>query len=224
MHLLISVVMTHIQVVNPNTSAATTALMVDMARSVLPENASISGITARTGSPLIVDPTALAAAADAVLALQHDLTGDAIIIAGFGDPGADELRRRMTVPVVGIGEASICAAAERGRRFSIVTTTPQLEPAIRARVDQLGFASLLASIRITASDPIQLTGDAAALEAALEALVARCSASDGAEAVIIGGGPLSQAARAIAGRSPVSIIEPLPEAVRLALRQLSVCA
>ena len=91
---------------------------------------------------------------------------------------------------------------------------------IRARVEMLGFGALLAGIRVTTQDPSALTADAAALEAALAELVDQCITIDGAEAVIIGGGPLSRAARAIAPRAPVPIIEPVPEAAKWAMRQL----
>ena len=194
--------------------------MVEMARMAVPADVTVTGITARTGASLIVDPAALAIAADAVLDLQGLMTGNAVIVAAFGDPAADALRERLAVPVIGIGEASIRLAADRGRRFSIATTTPLLAPAIRARVQMLGFAGQLASIQVTAQDPAVLTADAAALEAALAELVDRCIMVDGAEAVVIGGGPLSRAARAIAARSPVPIIEPVPEAARWAMRQL----
>lgn len=214
--------MAHIQLINPNTSATTTALMVEMARSALPTGMTVSGVTALDGAPLIVEPAALARAADAVMALQAQLTGDGIIVAAFGDPGADALRCRLDVPVIGIGEASLRAAASNERRFSIVTTTPRLETPIRARVEQLGLTAQLASLRFTSADPVRLTGDAAALEAAIEALVQQCHTCDGAEAVVIGGGPLSRVAHAIAARAPVAIIEPVPEAVRWLVLQLQV--
>ncbi len=212
--------MAHIQIVNPNTSAATTAMMAEMARAALPANVSVTGLTAGTGAPLIVDPAALAIAADAVLALEDRMTGDAIIVAAFGDPGADALRKRLTVPVIGIGEASIRAAAERGRRFSIATTTPLLVPAIRSRVAMLGFEAQLGGIHVSSQDPALLTADAHALEAALAELIDRCIAVDRAEAVIIGGGPLSRAARALAATAPVAIMEPVPEAAMWAMQQL----
>jgi Asp/Glu/hydantoin racemase len=215
--------MAHIQIINPNTSVATTTLMLEIARSCVPGQVALSGLTVTTGAQLIVDPDALAAAADAVLALEPMLSGDGVIVAAYGDPGADELRRRLRVPVVGIGEASLRAAAAKGR-FSIVTTTPRLEASIRARVAHLGLAGQLASIRISSGDPALLTADAGALETALEALVVQCRGIDGAEAVVIGGGPLSRAARAIAERSPVAIIEPLPAAVRWMLRALGVAS
>jgi allantoin racemase len=212
--------MARIHLINPNTSAATTELMIGLARAAAPAGLTITGITARTGASLITDRASLEIAAAAVAALAPKLTGDGVIVAAFGDPGADHLRQRLAVPVIGIGEASMRVAAAHGRRFSIVTTTPDLEPGIRARVAVHGLADRLASIRITTQDPVALTADADRLEAALQALVDRCVTDDGAEAIIIGGGPLSAAARAIATRTSVAIIEPVPAAVAWMARRL----
>ena len=209
-----------IHLINPNTSQATTKMMLALARRHAPINLAIEPKTARRGASLIVDAPALAVAETAVLDLEPELVGDGVIVAAFGDPGADALRQRMRVPVIGIGEASIRAAAEGGRLFSIATTTPGLEASIRARVEMLGFHKQFASLRITTVDPVAITADAKELEAALFDLVERCSAEDGAEAVVIGGGPLAQAAQALAGRTRASIIEAVPEAVHWMARQL----
>lgn len=209
-----------VHLVNPNTTRATTDMMVAAARGVAPSGMSIEGLTAARGPALIVDETGLAVAATAVLDLAPRLTDAGVIVAAFGDPGADALRRRLTVPVIGIGEASLRLAAEGGRRFSIATTTPGLVGSIRARVQAFGLSDQLASLRLTEAEPVALTTDAAALEAALMALVERCAAKDGAEAVIIGGGPLSRAASAIATRTEVAIIEPVPAAVAWMARRL----
>lgn len=201
-----------IHLINPNTSSAVTDLMVGLAAAAAPANFTIEGVTARSGASLITDEAALAVAAEAVLALKPELTGDGVIVAAFGDPGAESLRAALKMPVIGIGEASIQAAAAIGR-FSIVTTTPALEASIRARVTALGASARLASVRFTDQDPVALTADRDLLQAALQDRVDRCRSDDGAEAIIIGGGPLAIAARLIAKRTPVPIIEPVLAAV-----------
>ena len=196
-------------------------MMVAIAEASASAGLLIRGHTALTGPPLIVDPEGLEAARCAVLDLVPDLTAaDGVVVAAFGDPGADELAEALAVPVIGIGEASIREACEGGRRFSIVTTTPLLEPSIRRRVSWLGCAGNLASIRISEGDPVLLTANAPALEAVLHALVDRCVSEDGAEAVIVGGGPLARAARAITGHTPAALIEPVPAAVAWMARRL----
>ena len=47
------------------------------------------------------------------------------------------------------------------------------------------------------------------------------AAAAGAEAVIIGGGPLAQAAVRLAPLSPVPLIQPVPEAARAMARLLA---
>jgi allantoin racemase len=213
-----------VHLINPNTSTATTAMMLARAREVAPASLSIEGLTAEFGPLMITEPEALAAAADAVVQLMPRLTGDGVIVAAFGDPGADRLASRLSVPVVGIGEAAIRTAGRGGRRFAIVTTTPGLASSIRAHAGKLGFADGLASLRITTENPAALVTDPPRLEAALRVLVRQCAEQDGAEAIIIGGGPLADAARALAAGSAVEIIEPVAAAVAAMAHALNAAA
>ena len=210
--------MTRLLLINPNTSAATTAVMVGIARGAAPAGVMITGATVAAGVPLITDEDALAAAADAVAAWAAtlDATGwDGVIVAAFGDPGLAALRQLLPVPVTGIGEAGMAEAAEGGRRFAVATTTPLLAAAIgRAAA---GYGPLFRGVRLTPGDPAALTSDPAALLRALERCCADAVELDGAEAVVIGGGPLAAAARTIALRLAVPVIEPVPAAVRLAV-------
>ncbi len=129
-------------VVNPNTSQATTDAMVAIARAAAPEGVEIDGMTAPRGSPLITDPEALAIAAEVVAGMAPAIRAyapDGVIVAAFGDPGLPALRGALSMPVVGIGEASIAAAARHGA-FAVITTTPLLGGFHRAhdRVGALG--------------------------------------------------------------------------------------
>jgi Asp/Glu/hydantoin racemase len=74
-------------------------------------------------------------------------------------------------------------------------------------------------IRLTDGDPRALAAEPDKLTAALGVAVQRCI-DDGAQAVIIGGGPLGQAALALTGRFSVPVIAPIPAAVRLLLQRL----
>jgi Asp/Glu/hydantoin racemase len=56
--------------------------------------------------------------------------------------------------------------------------------------------------------------DADRVVAALDALIRQAVERDGAEAVVVGGGPLADAARALAASSPVPLVEAVPAAVR----------
>ena len=105
-------------------------------------------------------------------------------------------------------------AARGDRRFGVATTTPELAAAIGARAEALGLAHLYAGIRLTSGDPVELMRDPDVLAESLGKAVMACIELDGAKAVIIGGGPLGNAATALTGRFNLPVIAPIPAAVR----------
>jgi allantoin racemase len=204
-----------ILLINPNSNKATTDMMVQIAQAAAPGDVEIVGATAPHSPPMIVDPEALAASAPEVVELGLGLGKDAsgIIISAFGDPGWADLRRQMSVPVVGIAEAAMLAASDKGRRFGVATTTPKLVASIDARAAELGLAKLYTGTRVTSEDPNKLVADPARLVEALRDVVATCIERDEAEAVIIGGGPLGNAAIALTPMFSIPVIAPIPAAV-----------
>jgi Asp/Glu/hydantoin racemase len=202
--------------INPNTSRATTEQMVAIAAAAAPPGVEIVGVTAPRGVPMILTTAELAAAAPVVveLGLSRADDVDGIIVGAFGDPGLQELRARLTLPLVGIAEASMLEAAKDGRRFGVATTTPALVEVIAERARGLGVAHLYARIRLTVGDPLALVADPPRLVEALAEAVRQSIDDDGAQAVIIGGGPLGEAAIALAPRFTTPIIAPIPAAVR----------
>ena len=208
--------MKRIVLVNPNTNTATTALMLAIAREHLVPGAELEGVTAITGAPLITNEDQLRIAAEAVADMAPSLAemSDGVIVSAFGDPGADALRGLLSVPVAGIAECAMREAAAGGRRFAVVTTTPALAPVIAARADGLGLGRQLAAIRTTEGRPDTLMADASRLVAALERAARLTLEEDGAETIIIGGGPLAAAARELGRRLSTVIVEPIPAAVR----------
>ena len=214
--------MTRILLINPNTSEKTTAQMVAIAAAEA-GGATVTGATAARGPAMILRNAELTAAASEVVALGLARAGevDGIIVGAFGDPGLAELRAAVCVPVAGIAVASMLAAAEGGRRFGVATTTPALVDAIAQRADQLGLASLYTGIRLTEGDPMVLVADPPRLVEALAAAVRLSVEEDGAEAVVIGGGPLGEAAIALAPRFATPIVAPIPAAIRWLRREMA---
>ncbi|MEI7710635.1 MAG: aspartate/glutamate racemase family protein, partial [Rhodospirillales bacterium] len=88
---------------NPNTSAATTRMMLGAAESILPPGWTLRGRQAEHGVPMITDRTGLpVAAAEVVRIGLSEASGvDAIVVAAFADPGAATLREHLSIPIIG---------------------------------------------------------------------------------------------------------------------------
>lgn len=175
--------------------------MLAIARHTVPD---LHGWTAPDGPPLITTMDQLAQSARAVAGAEIPPDCPGVIIAAFGDPGRADLAQRLRVPVLGIGQCAAEAAAQGGRRFAVACHTPGLVPGIDALMTGYGGAAYLGC---------WLTEVGADLDAALLAAVIRAHAA-GAEAVIIGGGPLGEVAIRLAPQSPCPLIQPIPEASR----------
>lgn len=208
-----------ILLINPNSNEATTAMMVAIARSAAADGFDIAGATAKRAPTMIVSADALEAAAPEVEEIARARNGecDGIIVAAFGDPGLAGIKLTM-MPAVGIGESSILEAAENGRRFGVATTTPLLKAKIDALPDTLGLRSHYTGTRFAEGDPHELMRDPSLLRTALAGAVAACIEQDGAEAVIIGGGPLGEAARDLRPIFTVPVIAPITSAMRRIIR------
>uniref|UniRef100_UPI000D3A7F7D aspartate/glutamate racemase family protein n=1 Tax=unclassified Variovorax TaxID=663243 RepID=UPI000D3A7F7D len=210
--------MPDILLINPNASHATTEMMARIASADAPPGCRVTGRTAEGGPSMIVNERELEAAAVEVLKVWREAAGmqqwHGVIVSAFGDPGIELVRAEARVPVVGIAEASMREASRGARRFGIATVTPELVAPIEQRARVLGLLGQYTGIRLTQGDPRALAADARALEAALEEAVRRCIDEDGAQAVIIGGGPLGQAALALAPRFDVPVIAPISAAMR----------
>ena len=66
---------------------------------------------------------------------------DAVLIDCFGDPKLYELRQALSIPVIGIGEASMYMASMMCRNFGIVHISPYNIPEQWARIERYGLAS-----------------------------------------------------------------------------------
>ncbi|RXT53664.1 aspartate/glutamate racemase family protein [Bradyrhizobium betae] len=212
-----------ILLINPNSNGATTAMMVAIAKSAATDGFDVVGATATRASSMIVTPDALEAAAPEVeeIARAHQASCGGIIVAAFGDPGLAGIKGAMKLPAAGIGESSMLEAAQDGRSFGVATTTPLLKSKIDALPDALGLRSRYTGTRFADGDPQELMRDPARLRAALAGAAEACIAQDGAEAVIIGGGPLGEAARELQPMFTVPIIAPIPSAVARIIRLIT---
>lgn len=210
--------MNPVVLINPNTDTNTTAMMTGIAAARFREHGiAVVGRTVAAGPPMISEPAALAAAADEVLSTATmamleipDALG--IIISAFADPGIEAVRAAVSVPVVGIAGAACRAASAGGTRFGIVSTVPALSPAVSALVAHYGYSDTFTGIRTVNISPEMISRDPAAVVNALIGLAHECVTLDGADSIIVGGGPLGAAAEVIRTRLDVKVITPITAA------------
>lgn len=197
-----------IWVVNPNTSAAITALIDRQVQRALPP-----GMTACTrhvawGTPSIETRIDAAIATVALLdLLARDVPAQGVLVAAFGDPGLAAARELIDVPVVGIGEAALAHAAGLGD-YAILT----IQPASLPLVEDLVRANA-GGERCRAIDALPVSVlDAARPQAVYEGLAqaaARLLRDRPLDALVLGGAPLGVHAQALTQQLGVRCIDPV---------------
>jgi Asp/Glu/hydantoin racemase len=215
-----------IALINPNSNADATRSMAELARAEAGGAAAIVEISNAGAPPLLTTPEDMANAIPGVVAAgiaAAQQGADAIIVAAFSDPGLEELRAAVDVPVFGIGEAVFHAAAEGGRPFGIVTVTPDqgLIDSFAARAETLGYAAQYRGVRVTPGDPTELVKSPDDLDAALAEAARASIEEDGAEAVIMGGGPLSASALRLQPQFDVPLVVAVNAAARAAVEAVA---
>lgn len=215
-----------IVLINPNSNAKTTESMAGIATTVT-NGIPVEGKSNEGVPPLLTTPQDLAAALPGVVKIGVEAAADprvgAIIVAAFGDPGLEELRAKVTLPVFGIREQSFREAGRDGRPFGIATTTPDpgLLELFRQTAEALGYGAQFRGTRATPGDPNELMNKSAEeLDAALAGVV-RDFMADGAEAVIIGGGPLTASALRLQPQFDIPLVVPVIAAAQAAAKAVN---
>ncbi|MFH7564925.1 aspartate/glutamate racemase family protein [Oceanimonas smirnovii] len=215
-----------LMLINPNSSESTTAAMVALAGQVAGGGVQVQGLT-NTGVPaLLTTPAEIRAATAGVLELGTAAAAKgsaALMIAAFSDPGLAELRQRVKVPVVGIAESAYLAAAREGRRFAIATITPDAEllAFFKHKAMTLGLEQQFCGTRVTTGDPTELVMSSDKLDHALSEAVCQAVVKDGADAVIIGGGPLTGSALRLQPHFDIPLVVPVLAATRAAVMAIN---
>jgi allantoin racemase len=200
-------------IVNPNTSASVTRWLAEEAKRVAGEHVEVTAVNAPSGLSAIQTPDELIQAAQVVVAtIEGEADVDAAIIGAFGDPGLTEARARFTIPVIGLGEAGLTAAAN-GRRFSIVTLGEAMRAALVERVQSLGLEDQLEEIRIL---PMPIPDMIANREAHSDAIADAVRACTG-DAVLLGGAPLAGLGAKMTERIGAIVLDGIEASVAAAL-------
>ncbi|WP_019516948.1 aspartate/glutamate racemase family protein [Sphingomonas sp. Mn802worker] len=155
---------------------------------------------------------------------------DAVVIDSVGDYGLDALRAALALPAVGAGESGLRAAAAVGR-FAIVTVWPAsmnfVPEALLSRyglrerclgIHNVGIENVIARVSGPDGYLAEVDRGAPAIVTAVNTAV-NAARLEGADAVMLGCTCMSPIAATVAAASCIPVINPLAEAVSIAVSQ-----
>ncbi len=206
-------------VINPNISGDVTALIEAEALRSAGSGTELLVLTAGHGVEYIETrfESLIAAGAVAELIAEHTAGGDidGVVVAAFGDPGMPALKELVDIPVIGITEAALCAAALQGQRFSIIAISDRITAWYRDCVEHFGLGGRLASIRSINQSLNSIGSVQSDFKETLLALSRQAVTEDGADVVILAGAPLAGLARELEGQIPVPVVDGISAGIRM---------
>ncbi|AQA06119.1 Asp/Glu racemase [Mycobacterium sp. MS1601] len=196
--------------INPNTTASMTSAIAASAASVARPATVVEAVNPPFGPASIENDDDEIRCVPGLLAQitaaeQRRDRPDAYVIACFGDPGLEEARRLVSVPVLGIAQAAMHAAALAAGTFSVVTSMSATVPRgwelakTYTPTACLGvYASDIPVLRID-SDPTTINPIGDLCEKAL--------AADGSRSIVLGCAAMARFAEPLRQRLGVPVID-----------------
>jgi allantoin racemase len=210
--------MTRILVVNPNTTASMTETIADAAQRVKNATTEIRAVTSTMG------PVSIEGYYDEVFAVPGLLVelakgerdgADAAIIACFDDTGLDAARALADIPVIGICEAAVSAAAFIARRFTIVTTMERSRQPLEHLVHRYGMAGRC-NVRAADIPVLSLEDPNSNAKKRLREEIVAALAADRAEAIVLGCAGMADLVDELRAEFGVPVIDGVAAAVKQA--------
>lgn len=193
-------------VINPNSSSQITAQIADtMRRSPVFGRFNVTVLGSPNG------PISIESDADAedcvmpMLAIAHDNPADGYVVACFSDPGLDQMRRELGVPVVGVGESAVLTGMTRARQVGILSTSTESIVRHSRKWTRLGISSRIAGELAVGRSVLDLESEEAYRD--VLATAERLEAA-GAEMLVLGCTGMSHMRDRLQGDLTVSVVDP----------------
>ena len=145
---------------------------------------------------------------------------DGIIINCFGNPGLEEARKLVKIPVVGAGEASFLKMKEMGQRFSVLTTVDEAVRRVRRNARKCGVDGFLVSVRPLGLHVLELS-EKERLRKALVREGGKAVQEDHAEIIVLGCTGMAGNAEWISKKLGVPVIDPAKAALETTIKMLT---
>jgi allantoin racemase len=144
--------------------------------------------------------------------LQAEEEGyDAVCIDTVSDSGLYALRSRLSIPVIGPGQAAVHSACMLGHRFSIITMWDEWFPLYRKILGEYKLESRCASLRSIKTRPDLaelLAGKEEVIFKKLEEQSLLAIEEDGADVIVLGSTTMHQSHAYLRDVLPVPVINP----------------
>jgi allantoin racemase len=209
----------HLNIVNPNTTAAMTRVIAEAAARVARPGTKIRAVESEFGPASIEGAYDDAFAVPGLLAriAEGEAAGaDAHVIACFDDTGLDAARALARAPVVGIGEAAFHVASLIAHRFAVVTTLARSIPVIETNLLRYGLDRRCARVRAADVPVLELDQPGSNARARISAEIERALNDDSAEAIVLGCAGMADLAADIAREIGAPVVEGVTAGVKLA--------
>lgn len=134
-----------------------------------------------------------------------------VLIDTVSDSGVRALRSRLSIPVVGPGEAAFAMAMMLGKRFTVLTMWPEWFPLYEKTLTEYGWWDRVASLRSIETRPDVtelLEGKEEIVFAKLKDEATRAIEEDGADVIVLGSTTMHQSAAYLARELPIPVINP----------------
>jgi len=210
--------MTHLLLINPNTTASMTAAIAETARAVAAAGTQVQACQPTFG-PVSIEghfDEAIAAAGVAEQVRLADPVPDAVVIACFGDPGLDAAREAVDAPVLGIAEAAFHAAAMLASGFSVVTTMTRTCVTAERLLQRYGFERSCRGVHGTDIPVLALEAMARDTLAQIEAACRQALVADRSGAIVLGCAGMAALTQTLQQRLRVPVIDGVAAAVKFA--------
>ncbi|MBP8536738.1 aspartate/glutamate racemase family protein [Streptomyces sp. MK37H] len=208
-----------ILVLNPNTTASMTASIRAIAEASASPGTEIVATEPLWGPESIEGHFEGYLSAAAVLdrLATYDEPFDALVMAGFGEPGREGAQELLDVPVLDITESAAQMAMMLGHAYGVVTTLDRAVPQIRDRLLTAGLSQRCAAVRGTGLGVLELEADPERTVEAIVRIAREVVERDGAEVICLGcGGMAGLQDRVSAALGGVPVVDGVAAAVRFA--------
>jgi allantoin racemase len=207
-----------ILILNPNTTAAMTASMLEAAKDVAAPGSQVDGSHPRFGPASIEGFYEEAVSALGVVdeIRRGEQAGyDGYVLACFGDPGLNAARELARGPVVGIAEAAFHFATLVAPNFSVVTTLARTITIAEELLVRYGFQHRCRRVRAAEIPVLALEEDERSAYQAIRAECELALRADGCEAIVLGCGGMAKLCAQLTRELDVPVIDGVVAGVKL---------